>query len=315
MPDLPFTLQQLQVFAAVASAGSVTGAARGLHVTQPAATQAVRELERRLGVPLFERVRNRLVLTPEGETFLGRALDLLELAGEAIASLRDGQLGGTLRMGASTTIGNYLLPEPLGAFVGEHPAVRVELTVDNSRRIIEGVLAQDTPSALIEGPCAHPDIVMERLLPDELVIVCHPAHAWAGRDDVPRQAIAEGRFILREPGSGTRDVIEAVLGQHDVRLASNLVLGHTEAIKTAVEAGLGVSILSLAACRREVRAGLLAVARVEGVRLDRWFHAIRLRGRRVPPLFRAFREQLGRFAGEPSDHGVSSTDATRPGGP
>ncbi|GMV39179.1 MAG: transcriptional regulator [Myxococcales bacterium] len=311
--DFPFTLQQLQVFAAVASAGTVTAAARTLYLTQPAATQSIRELERRLGVPLFERVRNRLVLTPEGETFLGRALDLLELAGEAAASVREA-LGGTLRLGASTTIGNYLLPEPLGAFVGQHPAVRVELSVDNSRRIVAGVLAQETPSALIEGPCSHPDIVMERLLPDELVIVCHPAHAWAGRDDVAPGALAEGRFILREPGSGTRDVIEEVLGRHELRLQSGLVFGHTEAIKTAVEAGLGVSILSLAACRREVRAGLLAVARMDGITLDRWFHAIRLRGRRVPPLFQAFREWLGRFVGEAGTPAVSSPDATGPGG-
>jgi DNA-binding transcriptional LysR family regulator len=115
--DIPFTLQQLQVFTTAASLASLTKAARALHVTQPAASLAVRELERRLGVPLFERVRNRLALTPEGEVFLARALDIVELATEAAETMAHGQLGGTLRMGASTTLGNYILPEPLGAFV------------------------------------------------------------------------------------------------------------------------------------------------------------------------------------------------------
>lgn len=299
--DIPFTLQQLQVFTAVAGAGSVTAAARALHMTQPAATQAIRELERRLGVPLFERVRNRLVLTPEGEGFLGRALDLVELAGEAAREVAHGRLGGTLRLGASTTIGNYTLPRPLGMFLAEHPALRIELSVDNSSRIVEAVVAQDLPVALIEGPCTHPDVVLERFLPDELVLVCHPGHPWAGRDDVPPTELLRARFILREPGSGTRDVVEEVLGRHGVRLESDLLLGHTEAIKTAVEAGLGVSLLSRAACEAEVRAGVLATARIRGVRVDRWFHVVRRRGRRVAPAFAALRAWLdgpgARFVG------------------
>ena len=304
MADLPFTLQQLQVFTAVASAGSVTGAARALHMTQPAATQAVRELERRLGVPLFERVRNRLVLTPEGEAFRGRALDIVELAGEAAREVVHGRLGGTLRLGASTTIGNYILPRPLGVFLAEHPGLRVELVVDNSRRVIEAITAQELPVALIEGPCTHPDVTMERFRPDELVLVCHPQHPWAGRDDIPPAELLQARFILREPGSGTRDVVEEVLARHGVRLESDLVLGHTEAIKTAVEAGMGVSLLSRAACEAEQRAGVLATARIAGVRVDRWFHVVRLRGRRVAPAFAALREHLSRSAdgtGSPRD--------------
>jgi DNA-binding transcriptional LysR family regulator len=168
----------------------------------------------------------------------------------------------------------------------------VALAIDNSARIVEALLAQDVSSALIEGPCAHPDIVMERFAPDELVIVCHPEHRWAGRQDVPPAELADERFILREAGSGTRDIIEEVLGRHGIRLLTDMELGHTEAIKTAVEAGLGVSILSRVACERGIRAGVMAEARIAGIRVDRWFHHIRLTGRRIPPIFKAFLDFL-----------------------
>ena len=288
MPDLPFTLQQLQVFTAVAGTGSITQAARSLHLTQPAASLAVKELERRLSVDLFERVRNRLLLTPEGEVFRARALDILEIAAEAAEEMAHGELGGTLRIGASTTIGNYILPELLGEFLGGHPSARVELSVDNSLRIIEGVLSQNTPTAFIEGPCAHPDLRMERFLADELVVLCPPDHPWARLQSISIDQLAGERFILREPGSGTRDVIIQALESVDVRLRTDLELGHTEAIKTAVGAGLGATILSRVACEREIRAGVLAEVRVEGLRIDRWFHRIRLAARRESPLMRAF---------------------------
>lgn len=292
MADIPFTLSQLQIFVAVAQTGSVTAAARQHHLSQPAASQALAELERRVDIPLFERVKRRMVLTPEGEIFVGKATEILEAAHEAHRELHGAGegVGGTLRLGASTSIGNYVLPGPLCSFYRLFPRAHVNLTVDITDQIVAGLLSGAYPLAFIEGPCQVPGVQVEKFRPDELVVVLPPGHPWAGRD-VAWDEIAEKRLIIRSQG-GTREVIERVLETRGLQLIPDLEFGHTEAIKTAVALGEGVSILSRLTCERELAAGVLTEARVEGLRFQRWLYRIRLHGRRTSPLSAAFLRHL-----------------------
>lgn len=289
MDDVPFSLQQLQIFAAVARSGSMTEAARQLHLSQPAVSQAIAELERRLDVVVFDRVRRKLHLTSEGEVLLHRAVELLELAHETALQVTDvGEgVGGTLSLGASTSVGNYLLPDSICTFQQAHPRMRVRLLVDISEQIVERLLDREVPLAFIEGPCHRPGVRVDRFRRDELVVVFPPNHPFAGQGAVAWEDLMRERLILRAEG-GTRDVIERVLDRHGLRVEPDLEFGHTEAIKSAVGLGHGVSILGRITVQRELEAGLLGAARVDGLQFDRWLSVLALEGRRRGPLAEAF---------------------------
>lgn len=290
MIQTPFTFQQLQAFVTVAATLSYTRAAEVLHVTQPAVSMMIQELERRLGVQLVERTGRTFVLTADGERFRVRAIEILGIAEETLEEMRSGaiSLSGVLRIGASTTLGNYILPEWLGRFYHRHPQTRVELFVENTHDVVERLVAQELAIAFIEGPCHDSRVVATRFQRDELVLICRPDHPWVHRQSVSLSELASEHVILREPGSGTRDVIVTELEREGVTIDTPLQLGHTEAIKTAVGAGLGVSILSRVTCAREISANLLAEVRIESVRMDRWFYCCRLKGKRDSPILRAF---------------------------
>ncbi|NUN14097.1 MAG: LysR family transcriptional regulator [Myxococcales bacterium] len=290
MIQTPFTFQQLQAFVTVAATLSYTRAAAALHVTQPAVSMMIQELERRLGVALFERSGRTFTLTAEGERFRIRTVEMLGMVEETLEELRLGtrSVSGVLRIGASTTLGNYILPQWLGRFYHQHPQTRVELFVENTHHVVEHLVAQEIAIAFIEGPCHDSRVVTRRFQKDELVLVCRPDHPWALRQTISLTELEAERVILREPGSGTRDVIVTELERAGVTIDTPLQLGHTEAIKTAVGAGLGVSILSRVACAREIEAKLLAEVRLDSVRMDRWFYCCRVKGKRDSPILRAF---------------------------
>jgi DNA-binding transcriptional LysR family regulator len=311
MPQVPFTLHQLQVFVEVARARSFTEAGKRLGMSQPAVSLAVAELERRLDVPLLERSRRSLALTPEGELLWARATGVIEEA-EATAealSRTDRGATGTLRIGASTTLGNYILPVHLCAFQDQHPQVHIQALIDNTRAIVDVIVEQRADVGFVEGPCHAPGVEVEPFLRDELVVICPPRHPWASRAAVPWEEAKQERFILREEGSGTRDVIVQSLDRHGLRLETSLTMGHTEAIKTCVELGRGVTLLSRVACEREIAAGVLGTTRLEGITLDRWMYRISLADRRKGSLVTAILDFLaarlpsvgepGRLEGEP----------------
>ncbi|QEL56800.1 LysR family transcriptional regulator [Chromobacterium paludis] len=256
--SLRISLRELEVFAAVAERETVTRAAERVALTQSAASQALDKLEQGLGVKLFDRVGRRLVINEHGRLLLPRARALLDAASD----MQDLFLGGelALRIGASTTIANYLLPPLLAAFRQDWPQARLELEVANTRDIVEAVAAFRVDFGLIEGPCHHAELLASPWRQDELVVFAAADHALAGRK-VAADELAEAGWILREGGSGTREEVERVLLPHLSRLAINMELGHSEAIKHAVAAGLGVSCLS-----RHVVADLLAAGGI--VELD-----------------------------------------------
>ncbi|WP_199101828.1 LysR family transcriptional regulator [Aquitalea sp. ASV11] len=240
---LRLSLRELEVFVAIAEAGTVTAAAAAIALTQSAASQALAALEAGLGVALFDRIGRRLLLNEHGRLLLPRARTMLDAA-QDMQHLFDDHAAMHLRLGASTTIGNYLLPQQIARFRQQHPEARVELMVANTADIVDAVAGFKVDMGFIEGPCHHPDIVVEPWQDDTLLVFAATNHPLA-QGAVSLAQLAETQWVLRERGSGTREEVERLLLPHVGSFGEVMDMGHSEAIKRAVAAGLGVSCLSL----------------------------------------------------------------------
>jgi DNA-binding transcriptional LysR family regulator len=276
---MKFTLRQLEIFVAVAHAGSVSRAAEQVALSQSAASTALGELERAYDQILFDRVGKKLVLNDTGQWLLPRALEILARAHELEELLGTEQSIGNLRLGASLTIGNYLATLLVADFLQVHPESRVQLVVHNSASIIEQVARYELDLGLIEGDMSHPDVVVTPWLKDELVVFAAPSHPLAQKKKVTLQQVLQENWILREAGSGTRSTFERALGAHRTELKVRLELEHTEAIKRAVEAGLGLSCISQLALRDAFRRGSLVPIRLPELKLQRQFYMVHQRNK------------------------------------
>ncbi len=236
------TLRQLDVMASIARTGSTTEAGRQLALSQSAVSAALAELESQLGARVFDRVGKRVVLNDCGRLLLPRALAVLDQVREIEHLIDDG--AGALRVGASTTVGNYMIPSVLGGFQRRWPLVQVELEVGNTRDVVDAVASYRVDIGFIEGPCHHPELEVHPWLEDELCVVAAPSHPVA-REPSKVGMLAGARWILREPGSGTLEAVESLLLPHLGTFGSTMHLGNSEAIKRAVAEGMGVSCLSL----------------------------------------------------------------------
>jgi LysR family transcriptional regulator, transcriptional activator of the cysJI operon len=267
---------QLKVFRVAAERLNFTQAAERLYLTQPAVTLQIKHLEADLSVRLFDRSGRGLRLTPAGEVLLGFARRIEDLYAEARG--RIGELSrdvrGTLSLGVSTTISQYVLPRVLAAFGQAHPGVRVSVTSGNTEIVLQGLTRGSIELALIEGPPHTPGIKLSHFLKDEIMLIVPREHPWASAD----QALSPSKLqttplLLRERGSGTRDVVEAALKAAGLDISSLEVpmsLDSTEAIKSAVEVGLGVGLVSQWELR-ESNIGALAVVPLANLRIRRDF--------------------------------------------
>lgn len=239
------TLKQLDVFSAVAREGSVTKAAHWLNLTQSATSMALADLEHQLGAQVFDRLGRRLQLNTLGQRLLPLAQETVSRARE-IEDIASGDLPGhdRLRIGASLTIGNYLMPQLIGSYLQTHPHTEVSLDVGNTRHVIESVRQFSCDVGFIEGFCHDPDIEVLPWLDDELVIFAPPAHPLAGQTELSARDFEGAHWILREPGSGTREVFDNAVAGKLTSLKVRLELGNTEAIRRAVEAGIGLGCAS-----------------------------------------------------------------------
>ena len=261
LPQQPLrlTLRQLAVFVATAREGSTRAAADRVARSQSAASSALADLEAALGAPLFDRVGRRLVLNENGRALLPRAQALLDQAGE-LQALFGGEHEAPLRVAASFTIGEYLLPALVARWAHAHPASPVRLRIGNTSDVIAAVAAFEVDVGFIEGPQTHPDLRVRPWLDDELVVVAAPGHALAGKVATARQLAAQ-TWVLREHGSGTRQVTDAWLTRHLPELNVGYELGSTEAIKRVVAEGAGLGCLARHALGHDAEAGRLVVLR------------------------------------------------------
>jgi DNA-binding transcriptional LysR family regulator len=266
-----YTLRQLEVFVAVAQHESVSHAARVLSMSQSATSTALAELERQFDCQLLDRIGKRLKLNALGFQLLPKAVALLD-RGEEIEELLRGQKGvGSLEVGATLTIGNYLATLLISDFMQRHPGSRVRLAVRNTRHIIEGVRQHSLDLGLIEGQCDDDMIISQPWVEDELCVFCSPRHPLAGREHLELEQLLREDWIMREEGSGTRMTLEHAARHRRSRFNTLLELEHTEGIKRAVESGLGIGCVSRLALRDAFRRGSLVPLPTPELDLKRQF--------------------------------------------
>src|SRR5215475_5909068 len=267
---------RLKVFRAVAQHLNFRKAAEQLFLTQPAVTLQIKALESDLGVRVFDRTGGRITLTHQGSLLLEYANKLANLASEAEQKLgcSEGSVAGELALGASTTIAQYVLPRLLGAFQNEYPKIQFSLQSGNTSEVVRWLLEGKVALGLIEGPARERGVRTEPFMEDELVLIT-PSSFDSDRLS-PAQFLATS-LLLREQGSGSRRVVELALEDADFKLKAFrkvMELDSTEAIKSAVEAGLGVGFVSRWAIAKELELRTLKVAEVSGVRATRHFSLI-----------------------------------------
>ena len=254
--------RRLQVFHAVAKHLSFTKAAEALFMTQPAVTFQIRQLEEHFNARLFDRAHGRIALTPAGAVALDYAERILGLSAELDTRLKElsGQLAGPLLIGASTTIAEFLLPRVLGEFKARYPAVVPRLFVANSEAVQARIAERTLDLGFIEGESHLPSLVTDVCCDDELRVVCAPSHPLAKLKAITPKVLMEHAYVSREPGSGTREVIDLYLQKAGVppdSLQVVMELGSPEALKGLVATGLGFTIMSRAIAATEVELGRL----------------------------------------------------------
>lgn len=287
---------RLKVFRTVAEKLNFREAAEALLLTQPAVTLQIKALEEELSIRLFDRTGNRIVLTEAGRRLLKHANKLAMLAQEAerdIAALRGVEFG-ELHIGASTTIAQYFLPRLIGEFGKLNPRVSVSVVSGNTQEIVDALLKGTIAVGLVEGPVLRRGMRIEPFLDDEIVMILPAQHEWVGQT-IPKERLETERLIFRERGSGSRRVVENALQRAKIPLKTLHVameLDSTEAIKEAIEAGLGVGFVSARAIQKELKLGTLRQGSVEGLRILRHFSIIRLPGSHPAGLAGVFHQFL-----------------------
>lgn len=289
-------LHLVRAFSAVADTGSFSRAAEALHVSQPAVSRAVAELEHQVGAPLLDRSGRRVTTTDAGALLHEHALRLFAIERSAETALAEvaGLARGQLTVGASTTIGIYLLPTVLGSFHHRHPGIRLVLDIGNTAQVVARLRTTPLDVAFVEGPVEATDLEIVPWRPDRLVVIAASGHPFAGRGPVSIDDLLGELFVLRERGSGTRDVVDEALHGlgREVRVA--MELGSTEAVKQAVAASLGVSIVPTATIEQELALGRLAILDVPELVVTRTLSRVTIAGRPVSRALGAFLELADR---------------------
>lgn len=278
---------QLHIFYTVSARGSFSAAAQTLHMTQPAVTMQVQALEDYFGTKLFNRSTKKIVLSEAGQALLPYALRRIQLIQETDLAMSafSHKLEGRLQLGASLTIGEYVLPRLLGPFGKEYPNISIMMKVMNTSQIMEEIHKHQLNFGLIEAPITHPDMVIEPVMGDELKLIVPQDHPLAQQPEVTLEEALQYPFVLREQGSGTRSVMEEQLlakGLDPGAMKVVMELGSTGAVKSAVEAGLGITIISTSSVKHEVTLGLLKIVNISDASFKRQFYAIHLKSTLLP---------------------------------
>ena len=283
------TLPQLRVFEASARLGSLTRAAEELHIAQPTASVQIKKLTETVGMPLFEQVGKRLYLTDAGQRLYAGCREVfgaLSALEEALNGMRSME-SGHLRLAVSSTC-KYLAPRLVGAFIEQYPGIDASLEIHNRQTLIERLAGNEDDLYLFADPLAREDVVTQSLVPNPLVVFAREDHPLAHVPAIPFARLAEERFLLREPGSGTRKVVTGLFERLGLAPKTRLELNTDEAIKEAILSGLGVSILSRFTFGLEPDAPRLTCLDVEGFPIENHWHFAYPVGKQLSSTVRAF---------------------------
>jgi DNA-binding transcriptional LysR family regulator len=287
------TLRQLRIFEAVARLGSISRAAAELHLTQPAVSMQMKQLESLLGLTLVEQVGKRLTLTQAGTELREHARDIalrvvdLSAAMDQLRGLERGQL----RLAVVSTA-NYFLPEVIAEFSRHHPGVRISLQVANRESVLAALAANTADLAITGRPPDSADIVSQRFMDNPLGVIAPPGHPLVGQGAVPMARLARETLVLREPGSGTRAALERHFAAHGLQIRPGCELGTNEALKQAVRAGLGLGMVSMQTLELELATGCLVLLPVEGFPIVRQWYVVQRARKRLSAAAQIFRGML-----------------------
>jgi len=287
-------LRQLEIFVKVAELKSFSKAAEALFLTQPTVSEHIRTLEQELGVRLLDRLGRGAETTAAGRLLLSHATRMLQLQREALQAMDSfqGRLAGELLVAASTIPGEYVLPPLIGRFKEKFPDIAITLLIGDSRAVVDWVAEGRAEVAVVGARLPHRGIDYRELMPDELVLVVPAGHPWHGKQEVGLEDLRAEPLLLRERGSGTRAALESALAKAGLDLSAFRVVGEmgsTQAIKQAVKAGVGVSVVSRRAVEEECRSGLVWCLKLRDLKVARAFHVATHRDRSRSPLAEAFR--------------------------
>lgn len=283
------TLRQLDILEAVARCGSFSRASAELHLTQPAVSMQIKQLESSLGMSLVEQMGKRIHLTQAGQETLqaartiNRELTNLE---HSLANLQ-GLKGGSLTVSVASTA-SYFTARLMAQFRDIHPEVRVSLNVVNRETLLKHLGDNSIDLALMGQPPEGHDLSALPFMDNPLVVIAAPNHPLAGQPQIPLSQLVEEPFVGREPGSGTRSAVEKVFAESGLTLSAAMEMNKNEAIKQAVEAGLGLGVVSLHTVQAELAAGLLSVLDVQRFPLQRQWYLVQRQGKRLGPAAQAF---------------------------
>jgi DNA-binding transcriptional LysR family regulator len=304
------TLRHLKIFEAVARHSSISRAAAEVHLTQPAVSMQMKQLEEQIGLPLLEQIGKRLYLTEAGHELRGHAQRIAERIDELNAAMDEfrGLERGLLRLAVVSTA-NYFLPRLIAAYSERHPGVRIRLQVAN-RETVLGALADNRTDLAITGqPPDTVDVVAQHFMDNPLVVIAAPGHPLAGQRKIALQRLSEETLVVREPGSGLRATMERHFAEHGVVCRFGCELGTNEAIKQAVRAGLGLGVVSKQTIELELQTGHLVTLPVEGFPIVRHWYVVHRTHKRLSAASQAFRDLL--LAADPQADGVPAAPKKR----
>lgn len=301
---------QLHIFNVVAKHRSYSKAAAELYLSQPTVSVHLQKLEQELGMELFEQLGRNIYLTDAGRMLYSYTQKIFSLAEEAERALEElqGLHKGRIRLGASSTTGIYYLPKLLGQFKEDYPGIELILDVGNSSEIEKKVLANQLDIAVIGQPSSDRDLISEPFWKDRLLMILSPQHPLLKLDEITLEDVARQRFILREPGSSTRQVIEESFAREGIHLRVAMEYGSTDGIKHAVAANLGISIVSELAVKLCEQTGLVVVREVPGLNITREFSLVYHKDKHLAPLTHTFIKAIKNYAAQEDLTHTSNND-------
>jgi DNA-binding transcriptional LysR family regulator len=285
------TLRHFKIFIAVCDRMNMTSAAKALFISQSAVSQAVSELEHYYGVRIFERISRKLYLTQAGERLLSYARHMVRMSVEAENEMKTLQENGSLRIGASVTVGAHVLPKLVSEFQRNYEKTEILVFEDNTEKIEKKVLEDGIDIGLVEGEVQSPDLIKKSFMKDELAVIFSPGHRFAQMIEIPPEELEKEKFIVREKGSGTRKLFEKVMSANELMWKPVWICNNADTIKMAVREGLGISVISKRAAAGEIMSGILCQAEVSGIQFKRQFKIIYHKNKYISKSMEQFMER------------------------
>lgn len=282
------TLRHLRIFVIVADMASMTAAAKELYISQPTVSQAISELESFYGVRFFDRLSKRLYLTEKGKQLLNYSRHIIALSDEMEQSMKNPDQGGIIKLGASLTIGTYLLPKLTRSFTNQYSSMRIQAVIKNTQEIEELIMKNKIDFGLVEGVIHNRDIVGKPFIEDELIFICGRRHPLYGIKSIFIHDLNGYDYIVREQGSGTRELFEKVMTDYDIKWNLVWECNGFDSIISSTEDGIGIAVISKHLVEKKLQSGELFHIQVENLRVKRKFSIIHHKNKFITDMVQSF---------------------------